>query len=140
MALRTVFFCRTRPDTGVASRTLLMEGIRLGRQLRVFNFIGLMAVQANFRLRGIIGLVFKMAFAAGDERGIVIDGMMMAIETGNAVSRIMLGVLKQDASGGIAILYSDGVIRGFGGESGVAEKTYDEENDGHAVDQLQIFL
>ena len=140
MALRTVFFCRTCPDTGVASRTLLMEGVRFGRQLRILNFIGRVAIQANFWLRGIIGLVFKMALAAGNERGVVIDRVMMAIETGNAISHVMLGVLKQDVSGGIAKIDSDRIFRGFGRESGVTENTYNEENDGHAIDQLQISL
>jgi hypothetical protein len=140
MALRTFFFCRTRPDTGVTSRTLLMEGVRFGRQNRIRNLIGLVAVQAKFRFRGVIGLVLGMAIAASNERGVVIDGMMMTIVTGNLVSHIMLGMLKQNASGGIAKLDPDGVIRGFGRKGGVTEKTYNEENDGHAVDQLQISL
>jgi hypothetical protein len=140
MALRTVVFFRTRPDTGVASRTLLVECVRFGHQSRIFNFIGVVAVQADFRFRGIIGRIFKMAFAAGNQCGFVIGGMMMTIETGNAVSNIVFGMLKKDASGGIAILNTDGIIGGFGRESGVTEKTYNEENDGHAVDQLQIFL
>jgi hypothetical protein len=140
MALRAVFFFRPRPDTGVASRTLLMEGVRLGRQLRILDLIDIVAVQANFRFRSILGRIFEMTFAAGDERGVVIDGMMMTVETGNAIADIMFGMLEKDVAGGIAILDSDGFIRGFGREGGVAEKTYDEENDGHAVDQLQISL
>jgi hypothetical protein len=94
MALRTVFFVRTRPDTGVASRALLVEGVRFGHQSRIFNFVGVVAVQADFRFRGIIGRILNMAVAAGNEGGVVIGGMMMTVETGNTIACIMFGMLK----------------------------------------------
>jgi hypothetical protein len=52
----------------------------------------------------------------------------------------MLGMLEKDIASGAAILDSERLIRGFDGKSGVTEKTYNKENDSHAVDQLQISL
>lgn len=40
----------------------------------------------------------------------------------------------------LLVLDSNRLIRWFGGKSGVTEKTYNKENDSHAVDQLQISL
>jgi hypothetical protein len=139
MALRTFLFLRTGSDIAVAARTLVVGCIGLGRHFGTFDFILPVAIQAYLRRRSAFFRVFEMAFAAGDERGIVIHGMVMAIKTRRVVPGDMFGMLKEDVAGGAAILDSDGFIGGFGGEGGVTEKTYDEENDGHAVDQLQIF-
>jgi len=140
MALRTVLFFRTGPDTAVAGGALLVGCIGLGRHFGTFDFIGPVAVQAYFRRRGVFFRVLEVAFAAGDERGFVITGVMMTVIAGGVVAGGMFGMLEKNVAGGAAILDSDGLIGGFGGKSGVTEKTYNEENDGHAVDQLQIFL
>ena len=80
MAFRTGFFHRSGPDPAVAVRTLIVGCIWLGRHFGTFNFIGSMAVQANFWRWGVFFRIFKMTFTAGDEPGLVITGMMMAIK------------------------------------------------------------
>lgn len=132
-------FQRTGPDTLVAARTLIVGCIRLGRHFRIFNFIEIVAVQAYIRRWGIFFRVFEVAFTAGDKRFIIVAGMVMAVVAGNVIDGGMLVMFEEDIAGGTAVLDADGLFRGFGGEGGVAEETYDEENDGHAVDQLQIF-
>jgi len=140
MAFRTGFFHRSGPDPAVAVRTLIVGCIWLGRHFGIFNFIGSMAVQANFWRWGVFFRIFKMTFTAGDEPGLVITGVMVAIITGDVIFGGMFGMLEENVTGGTAILDPDGIIRRGGGKSGVTEKTYNEENDGHAVDQLQISL
>lgn len=140
MTFRTGLFNRSGPNPAVAVRTLIVGCIRLGRHFGIFNVIGVMAVQTAFGRRGVFFRVFEMAFTAGDESSLVITRMMMAIIAGNVVFGGMLGMLKKDVASGAAILDSEGLIRGFDGKSGVTEKTYNKENDSHAVDQLQISL
>jgi hypothetical protein len=140
MAFRTVVFFRACPDAAVAVRALLVECIRFGRHFGILDLIGPMAVQATLGRRGTFFRVFEMAFTAGNERGLIITGMMMAVEAGGIVAGGMFGVLKKNAAGVAAVLDADGLIRGCGGKSGVTEKTYNKENDSHAVDQLQISL
>jgi len=140
MAFRTVFFFRACPDATVAVRALLVECIRFGRHFGILNLIGPMAVQATLGRWGIFFRVFEMAFTAGNERGLIVTGMMMAIEAGGVVAGGMFGMLKENAAGVAAVLDSNRLIRWFGGKSGVTEKTYNKENDSHAVDQLQISL
>jgi len=140
MAFRTVWLFRTGSDTAVTVRALFVECVRFGQHFGILNLIGPMTFQATLRRRGILSRVFEMAFTASNERGLIFTGMMMAIEAGGIVAGDMFGMLKEYAAGVATVLDADGFIRGFGGKSGVTEKTYDKENDGHAVDQLQISL
>jgi hypothetical protein len=140
MAFRTVFFFRACPDAAVTVRALLVESIRFGRHFRILDLIGPMAVQATLWRRGAFFRVFEMAFTAGNERSLIVTGMMMAVEAGCTVAGGMFGMLEKNATGVATVLDADGLIRGGGGKSGVTEKTYNKENDSHAVDQLQISL
>jgi hypothetical protein len=117
-----------------------MECVRFGQHFGIFNLIFPVAIQAYFGRRSAFFRVFEVAFAAGDERLFVITGMMMTVVAGNVVPGGVLRMLEENTPGSTAILDADRFIRGFGGKSGVTEKTYDKENDGHAIDQLQISL
>jgi hypothetical protein len=138
MAFRTGFLYRACPDTTVTSRALLVECVCLGGHFGIFYLVCPVAVQADIGWRGIFLRGFEMALAAGDEPGLIVTGMMVAIIAGDIVSFGMLRMLKEHIAGGAAILDSNGLVRGFGGKGGVTEKTYDKKNDSHAVDQLQI--
>jgi hypothetical protein len=140
MAFRAGLFYRTGPDSAMAVRALIVGCIWLGRHFGIFNFIFPMAVQATLGRRGVFFRILEMTFTAGNERGIIIAGVMMAIIAGDVIVGSMLGMLEENAAGSTAVLDADGLIRGFGGKSGVTEKTYNKENDSHAVDQLQISL
>jgi len=116
----------------MALRALVVGGVGLGRHLGILDFVDVMAVQANVRRWGAFFRIFEVTFAAGDEGGLVVDGMMMAVVAGDIIACVVLGMLKENAAGGTGIVDADGLVRGLGGKKGVTEKTYEKENASHA--------
>jgi hypothetical protein len=126
-------------DAGMAILALGMGGFSNGHHLGIFEVFFVVALIAHFRI-GRPTEFRRVAFIAADQAGVVIAGMMMAFETVIDAVPVVRGVLKKNVAGGTSILNPDRVFRSLGGKGGVAENADNEEDDGHAENEFDIFL
>jgi hypothetical protein len=119
VAFRTGLFHRAGADALVAVRTLFVGCIRLGKHFGILDLVDIMAIQTDVRRWGTFFRIFEMAFATGNESGLVIAGMVMTIVAGDIIVAGVLVMLKEDVAGGTPVLDTDGLVRGVGGKSGV---------------------
>lgn len=102
VTLRAVFRTGLRPFSKllVAFDALLMKRVRSRRHGGIFDIALVMAIQASLRLGTVLRRCL-MTLATGDQRAVIVAGVMVAIEAGSPISGCGgVGVmLKKDFTG-----------------------------------------